>query len=87
MEITFKSGALEDIDFWIKTGNKKIQKRITDLLHSIEINPESGKGKPEKLKGNLSGYWSRRINKEHRLIYKIDYNNQLVIIYSLKGHY
>lgn len=39
MEITFKSGALEDIDFWIKAGNKKIQKRITDLLNSIEISP------------------------------------------------
>jgi toxin YoeB len=87
MEIAFKTGALDDIDFWKRSGNKKIQNRITTLLKSIASNPESGIGKPEKLKGVLSGLWSRRINKEHRIVYKFDYSSRIVTIYSLKGHY
>lgn len=85
MEIEFKKGALDDIEFWKRSGNKKIQKRITQLLESISKSPETGIGKPEKLKGELTGYWSRRINKEHRIIYKIE--KQQVVIYALKGHY
>lgn len=87
MEIEFKTGALDDIEFWKRSGNKKIQSRITGLLKSIALTPESGIGKPENLKGNLSGYWSRRINKEHRIVYKFDYPSQIVTIFSLKGHY
>ena len=87
MEIEFKTGAIDDLDFWKRSGNRKIQNRITALLKSIASTPESGIGKPEKLKGNLSGYWSRRINKGHRIIYKFDYSSQIATIYSLKGHY
>jgi len=87
MEIEFKSGALDDIYFWKRSGNINIQNRIADLLLSISSTPESGIGKPERLKGNLSGYWSRRINKEHRLVYTIDPDCQIVTIYSLKDHY
>jgi toxin YoeB len=87
MEIEFKTGALDDIEFWKRSGNKKIQNRISALLKSIASTPESGIGKPEKLKGNLSGFWSRRINLEHRIIYKFDYPTQIATIYSLKGHY
>jgi len=57
------------------------------LLKSIALAPETGIGKPEKLKAGLSGFWSRRINKEHRIVYKIDYQRQVVTVYSLKGHY
>lgn len=78
MEIEFKTGALYDIEFWKRSGNKKIQNRITTLLKSIVSTPESGIGKPGKLKGDLSGFWSRRINKEHRIIYKLDYSSRIV---------
>jgi toxin YoeB len=47
--------------------------------------PFGGIGKPEALKENLSGYWSRRINREHRILYKVD--NEIITIYSLRGHY
>jgi toxin YoeB len=87
MEIVFKSGALEDIDYWKKSGNKIIQNKISELIKSIASNPEKGIGKPEKLKGSLSGYWSRRITKEHRIVYTIDYQQQLITIFSVLGHY
>jgi toxin YoeB len=56
-------------------------------LYELEISPETGTGKPEKLKNNLSGYFSRRINKEHRMVYTIDYELNIVEVYSMKGHY
>ena len=55
------------------------------LLESIKINPYEGIGKPEALKHNWTGYWSRRINKEHRFIYKTE--NDRIIIAQLRGHY
>ena len=51
------------------------------------LTPSFGIGKPEKLKYDLSGKWSRRINSEHRLVYEIDENQNLIIVHSLKGHY
>lgn len=64
MEIDFLGTALEDIEFWKKTGNKSVQVRITKLLESISRTPYSGIGKPEPLKYQLSGYWSRRITDD-----------------------
>jgi toxin YoeB len=87
MEVEFKTGALADIEFWKRSGNKKNQTKITELLNSIALTPDSGIGKPEKLSKNLSGFWSRRINHEHRIIYTIDFEKNKVVIYSLKGHY
>jgi toxin YoeB len=87
MEIKLLEDADEDLLFWIKTGNKSIQKKINQLLNSIEKTPYSGIGKPEVLKHHLSGLWSRRINSEHRLVYEIDENQNLIIVHSLKGHY
>jgi toxin YoeB len=87
MEIAYKPRALEDIQFFKKTGNRAIQRKISKLLSEIELHPETGTGKPEKLKENLSGYWSRRINKDDRIVYTIDNERQLVDIYSLRGHY
>jgi toxin YoeB len=69
MEIVFSPESLEDLNFWKQSGNVKIQNRIIQLLESIKENPYTGLGKPEALKHNWTGYWSRRINKEHRLIY------------------
>jgi len=87
MGIKLLEDADEDLLFWMKTGNKSIQKKIIQLLTSIQATPYSGIGKPEALKHHLSGLWSRRINSEHRLVYEIDENQNLIIVHSLKGHY
>lgn len=70
MEIIFSPESLDDLQFWKQSGNIKIQNKILKLLNSIKETPYEGLGKPEALKHNWSGYWSRRINQEHRLIYK-----------------
>ena len=85
MEITFSPGAKNDIAFWKKTGDVIVMKRIAKLLSSISSTPFEGVGKPEPLKYELSGYWSRRITKEHRLVYKVE-NNEIEVI-SLRFHY
>jgi len=87
VEIDFTDDAKRDLAFWIKSGNKSIQKKINELLLSIKVTPYSGVGKPEALKHRLSGLWSRRINQEHRLVYEIDEEANLILIHSLKGHY
>lgn len=85
LRIIFSAEALNDLSFWKQTGNKKIQKKISSLLIAIQSEPFSGIGKPEPLKFELSGKWSRRINQEHRIIYEI--LSETIIIHSLKGHY
>ncbi len=85
MEIEFTLKAKEDVDFWKKSGNKIILKKIRSLLESIREKPFEGIGKPEQLKYEWVGYWSRRINLEHRLIYEM--LSEKIIIHSLKGHY
>ena len=89
MEVIFAPKALEDLKYWKKSGNKIIQKKIQELILTIQKNPFEGIGKPEQLKHNLSGLWSRRINQEHRLVYEINERNEIIIldILSLKGHY
>ncbi len=77
--------ALEDLDYWKKSGNTIILKRIRQLLESVQQDPFSGIGKPEQLKYNWSGWWSRRINEEHRIIYRHDQGK--IIVYSLRYHY
>jgi len=85
VEVDFLDRALDDIEFWKKSGRLKIQNKITRLLESISKTPFSGIGKPEPLKHELIGYWSRRITDEHRLIYKVE-NNRIKVI-SLRFHY
>jgi toxin YoeB len=85
MEVNFKTEALLDLEFWKKYGSQSEQNKITALLQNIRKTPFSGIGKPEPLKYDLSGKWSRRINREHRIIYSIE--NDTVTIYSLRGHY
>ncbi|MFV5701504.1 Txe/YoeB family addiction module toxin [Flavobacterium sp. XS2P12] len=89
MQIVFTPKAKKDLDFWIKSGNKNILNKITDLIEDIQLHPFEGIGKPEQLKYQLSGKWSRRINQEHRIIYKVTEENTIEIldILSLKGHY
>ncbi|MBR6250964.1 MAG: Txe/YoeB family addiction module toxin [Bacteroidales bacterium] len=85
MEVIYKSEALKDIEYWKKSGNKNVQKRITELIIDICEHPYTGIGKPEPLRYNLSGYWSRRITIEDRIIYEVV--NSQVVVYSLRGHY
>lgn len=87
MEIDYTDDAKSDVLFWMKSGNKSIQKKIKTLFFSIQETPFSGIGKPEALKHRLSGLWSRRIDKEHRLVYEIDEELNIIIVHSLRGHY
>ncbi|MDN5626785.1 toxin YoeB [Epilithonimonas bovis DSM 19482] len=85
MEIEFTKQAEKDLEFWKKSGNKLIQKKISEILKSIQENPYEGIGKPEALKYSLTGSWSRRINLEHRIVYEVI--DDIIFIESLKGHY
>ena len=84
MEFLFKEEAEKDLDYWHQT-NRLIIKRIESFLKSINQNPFNGIGHPKPLKGNLSGYWSRRINRKHRIIYSVGHNT--ITIYSARDHY
>lgn len=84
MKLVFQSVAWEDYLYW-QQHDKSILKKINVLIEEIERIPYEGQGKPEPLKHNLAGWWSRRINLEHRLIYKID--NESIIILQCRYHY
>jgi toxin YoeB len=84
-QLIFDNDAFEDFCNWA-TYDKQIFKKILELIKSIKRTPTQGIGKPEPLKFNESGYWSRRITQEHRLVYKVDNQNN-VFIASCKGHY
>jgi toxin YoeB len=84
MEVIYTVEAKEDKDFW-ESNNPKILKRIQDLIENIKISPFSGIGKPEALRFAKSGYWSRRITQEHRLVYKIA--NNRIYIAQCRYHY
>lgn len=76
--------AREDFAFWEETNPKIIQK-INRILESILVDPASGIGKPEKLKFQLSGTWSRRVDHRHRMVYEIQ--SDTVIVLQLRDHY
>lgn len=76
--------AWEDYLYW-QTQDKKTLKRINQLVKDIARNPFDGIGKPEPLRGNLTGFWSRRIDDEHRLVYAVEENAILII--ACRGHY
>ena len=84
-EVIFKASVIEDLSNW-SIGNPKLVKKVFDLLLDIQRSPFTGIGKPEPLKYKLKGYWSRRINEEHRLIYGIE-SNEIIIVLSVHGHY
>lgn len=85
MEIIYLPKADEDLEYWIVTGNKTVLKKIALLTEAILSAPYTGIGKPEALKHQLAGKWSRRITSEHRYIYQID--GEILKVYSLRGHY
>jgi len=78
------------VKYWRKSGKKAILKKIQTLIFAIQESPFEGIGKPEQLRHSLSGRWSRRINREHRIVYRVgleDRNIEIIKIISLKGHY
>lgn len=84
MNKMFSDNAWQDFLIWMRE-DRKTAKKIASLLADIERNGNEGLGKPESLKGNLSGYWSRRITEKDRLIYRFD--ETAIYIAACKGHY
>jgi toxin YoeB len=83
--LEFSKQASKDIDLHKKSGNKVVLKKLLVLLQELTQDPYKGTGKPEALKHELSGYWSRRINQEHRIVYQV--LDSSVRIHSAFGHY
>lgn len=79
--------AEKHLDDWHKSGKKKSILKILTLFEELSEHPETGTGQPERLRGDLSGYWSRRIDKSNRMIYTIDDEVVIVTVVSLSGHY
>ena len=84
MNIEFTPTAWEQY-LWFQQKDRKLLKRINQLIKETSRNPFEGTGKPEPLKANLSGYWSRRINSEHRLVYRVA--DEKIVIISCRFHY
>jgi toxin YoeB len=85
--VTFSDRAKKDLSFLHKSGGKSLVKRIERIFEELGEDPYSGIGKPEQLKNNLSGLWSRRIDKKHRLVYQIIEQIVTVVVIAAKGHY
>ena len=88
MNIEFTPNGWEDYLYWYK-NDQNILDKINDLIKEVTREPFKGIGKPESLRGNLSGYWSRRITGEHRLVYRVYSSkpNQTLVIVKVRFHY
>lgn len=84
MMIAFHPQAWDDYLYWQQT-DKAMLRRINALIRDIQRDPFSGIGKPEPLKFNFSGYWSRRIDDEHRVVYKVD-DEEIILAQLLRAH-
>ena len=84
MRLEFKPQAFEDLQYWVQ-HQPKTAKRVMRMLKESMRDPFSGIGKPEPLKGDLSGWWSKRIDGEHRLVYKVE--GDALIVAQARGHY
>lgn len=84
MRISWNTGAWEDYLYWQQTDKKKL-KKVNELIRDILRHPFEGLGQPEPLKHDFSGFWSRRIDREHRLIYFVD--EKQIIIVQCRFHY
>lgn len=83
-DVQFDPDGWDDFGYWLGADRKKAR-RIVRLIDEIQRNPFDGIGKPEPLKGELSGYWSRRIDDEHRLVYRVD--DKVLKILKARYHY
>lgn len=84
MDLFWDQSAWEDYQFWID-NDKKVLRKINALIKECQRTPFEGTGKPEPLRQNLSGFWSRRITGEHRLVYKVE--NDVLFIAQCRYHY
>ena len=84
MILSWTEDAWNDYEYWQKTSKEKV-KQINKLIKAIKREPFDGIGKPEPLKHDLAGYWSRRINQEHRLVYEVQ--EDAIIIVQCRFHY
>ena len=85
--IVLTEQAKEDYLFWKSSGNKVILNKIVRLLEDMSAHPYIGIGKPEALKYSLSGYWSRRINTEHRIVYRVLEDVIEIEVMAMRYHY
>ena len=85
--LTLTDEAEDDLKYWQRSGQKKTFNKILKLFEELRQHPTTGTGQVEQLKGDLAGYWSRRIDKGSRMIYRIDDGVIVVTVISLKGHY
>ncbi len=83
-KVIFEAGAFEDFTTW-SARDRKLFARIVRLIRDIQRSPFVGLGKPEPLRHELQGYWSRRINDEHRLVYRV--TDEAIVIIACKYHY
>ena len=86
-KIRFTETADEDVLYWKQSGQKISMAKIQRLLVDIQQHPLTGLGKPEALRFDLSGKYSRRIDSKNRLVYDIDESSMIITVHSLRGHY
>ncbi len=86
-DLIFSDEAERHLSQWKKSGQTKILVKIAKLFEELRLHPTTGTGQVEQLKGELSGYWSRRIDKSSRMVYRIEDARVIVIVVSMKGHY
>jgi toxin YoeB len=84
MNVTFTPTALEDLRYWLKTDKRQAE-RVLALLEEIRRTPFEGTGKPEPLRFQLAGCWSRRIDREHRLVYQVE--EAEIVVIACRYHY
>ncbi|MDE5554561.1 MAG: Txe/YoeB family addiction module toxin [Muribaculaceae bacterium] len=86
-KVEFTVKAKQQLENWHRSGKTKILKKIAVFLDELREHPTTGTGHVEQLKGDYAGYWSRRLDKESRLVYRIEEDNIVVVVVSLMGHY
>lgn len=88
MKLVFSDQAWEDYQYWVNT-NDKVRERINELIKQCKRTPFKGTGKPEPLRGDLTGWWSRRISQEDRMVYRVSGagDSQSLEIAQLRFHY
>ena len=84
MNVTFTPTALDDLRYWFKTDKRQAE-RILALLEEVRRTPFAGTGKPEPLRFQLTGCWSRRIDREHRLVYQVE--EKEIVVIACRHHY
>jgi toxin YoeB len=83
-DVRFSTNALDDLEWWLK-NDKRLAQRTLDLIREAARTPFEGTGKPEPLKGDLSGFWSRRIDREHRVVYQA--SEETIYVLQCRFHY